>query len=190
MAKTATDPTRFGAMALLGAVFIGSASARLLDPSGAIAQEATAPDPAPAVAHCAKPEAPEALLAALKEREMQLASRADVIADRERLLEAAELRFRAQADRLQEAEAQLSATLARADEAAESDVTSLVEVYETMNPKNAAQIFEAMDITFAAGFLSRMQRDAAARILSGLPPDRAYAVSVVIAGRNASAPRE
>lgn len=91
---------------------------------------------------------------------------------------------------MREAEEQLAATLARADRAAEQDVSQLVEVYESMNPKNAAQIFEAMDVTFAAGFLSRMQREAAAEILSGLPPDKAYAVSVVIAGRNASAPRE
>lgn len=182
--------TRLGALALLGAVFVGSAGARLLDPTGAIAQEATSDEALQPVAHCAPSDAPEALLAALKEREMQLASRADVIADRESLLRAAEIRFRAQADRLREAEAQLSATLARADRAAEQDVSQLVEVYESMNPKNAAQIFDAMDVTFAAGFLSRMQRDAAAEILSGLPPDKAYAVSVVIAGRNASAPRE
>jgi flagellar motility protein MotE (MotC chaperone) len=35
-----------------------------------------------------------------------------------------------------------------------------------------------------------MQPQAAAAILAGMPPDTAYAMSVLIAGRNANAPRE
>ena len=52
------------------------------------------------------------------------------------------------------------------------------------------EVFESMDVVFAAGFISRMQRDAAARIMAGLSAEKAYAVSVVIAGRNAAAPTE
>ena len=37
-----------------------------------------------------------------------------------------------------------------------------------MNPKNAARIFESMDVTFAAGFLARMRKDTAAKIMGGM----------------------
>jgi flagellar motility protein MotE (MotC chaperone) len=47
-----------------------------------------------------------------------------------------------------------------------------------------------MDPVFAAGFLGRMRSDAAAAILAGLPPELAYSISVVLAGRNASVPTE
>jgi flagellar motility protein MotE (MotC chaperone) len=57
-----------------------------------------------------------------------------------------------------------------------------------MKPKDAAAIFESMDVTFAAGFLARMNRDAAARLMAGLSAEKAYSISVVMAGRNARAP--
>ncbi|MEM1313164.1 MAG: hypothetical protein AAGI51_01310 [Pseudomonadota bacterium] len=182
---------RFGALLVVASLFGGSALSRLVDPAGAMAQEASSLGaPSDEEMACLPPEDPVPLLAAVKERETFLAARADAIADRARLLEAAEARFRAEADRLERMEAQLAQTLAIAESAADEDVARLASVYEAMNPKNAALIFETMDVTFAAGFLTRMEREAAARILSGLPPDKAYAVSVVIAGRNAGAPRE
>lgn len=182
---------RFGALLIVASLFGGSAVSRLLDPAGAMAQEAAGLEgPTREEAACSPPEDPVPLLAAVKERETLLEARADAIADRARLLEAAEARFRVEADRLERMEAQLAQTLAIAESAADEDVARLASVYEAMNPKNASQIFETMDVTFAAGFLTRMEREAAARILSGLPPDKAYAVSVVMAGRNAGAPRE
>jgi len=42
---------------------------------------------------------------------------------------------------------------------------------------------------FAAGFLSRMQPAAAAAIMAGMTPEQAYSISVLIAGRNAMAPK-
>jgi flagellar motility protein MotE (MotC chaperone) len=47
-----------------------------------------------------------------------------------------------------------------------------------------------MDPEFAAGFLSRMQPAAAAAVLAGMAPDSAYSISVLIAGRNALAPKD
>ncbi|MFO7856081.1 MAG: hypothetical protein R6V44_12855 [Paracoccaceae bacterium] len=179
-----------GALLLLALCFAGSAIARAADPDGALVAAAVdrASIATPSGA-CPAPE-PGSLLAAIREREDQLDERAGVLADRARVLEAAERRFRAEAVALEDAERRLAATLAIADEAAEDDVGRLVAVYESMKPKSAARIFESMDVVFAAGFLARMDREAAAEILAELPPERAYAVSAVIAGRNAAAPTE
>jgi len=167
---------------VIGLLFAGSAAARLTDPEGAVAQEATAMAAREdsAARSCPRPQEAGPLLEAVREREAQLEARAREIADRERALEAAQATYREQAARLDEAEKRLAETLALADTAADRDVARLVAVYEAMKPKDAAAIFESMDVTFAAGFLARMKRDAAA--------EKAYSISVVMAGRNARAP--
>ncbi|SFI13563.1 MotE family protein [Albimonas pacifica] len=184
-----------GALLLLGLCFLGSAGLRLLDPEGALAKEAAATlsgggAQTAAADPCTPGGDPAGLLAALKQRETQLDARAAEIADRERLLQVAEAKYKEQLEALRTAEERLAATLAVADEAAEQDIERLTAVYENMNPKNAARIFESMDVTFAAGFLARMRKDTAAKIMGGMSAERAYAISAVIAGRNARAPRE
>lgn len=186
-----------GALTLIFACFAASALLRAADPGGTLAQAAASMGEAgdasgsePTAAVCEPVDDPSGLLAALRERERQLDDRAAAIADRERLLDVAEAKFKEQLEALRTAEEKLAATLAVADEAAEADIEKLVSVYENMKPKDASKIFESMDVTFAAGFLARMRQEAAARILGGMSAERAYAVSAVIAGRNASVPRE
>lgn len=137
---------------------------------------------------CRPPEGANELLAAIREREKDLKSRAAQIADREQMLRVATARVEEQIAALEDAERRLAETLALADQAAAKDIARLVAVYENMNPKAAAQIFETMDMNFAAGFLARMKSDSAAAILAGLTADRAYGISVIMAGRNAEVP--
>ncbi|KIN65935.1 hypothetical protein Z945_982 [Sulfitobacter noctilucae] len=90
---------------------------------------------------------------------------------------------------LEEAEANLRRTLSLTDGAAEDDLARLTAVYENMKPKDAAALFATMEPDFAAGFLGRMRPDYAAAVMTGLPPDVAYSISVILAGRNANAPK-
>ncbi len=121
--------------------------------------------------------------AAVTAREAELRARAQALA----LIEAS---IAEDLQRLEEAEAELRATMAAADAAAETDINKLTAVYENMKPDQASQLFQLMEPSFAAGFLGRMRADAAAAILAGLTPDLAYTISVVLAGRNAEVPRE
>ncbi|GFE64400.1 MotE family protein [Litoreibacter roseus] len=91
--------------------------------------------------------------------------------------------------RLEQAEQKLSATVAQVEGASSGDIDQLTRVYETMKPKTAAPLFEQMTPDFAAGFLGQMRPDAAAGIMAGLSSEHAYAISVVLAGRNANAPK-
>lgn len=192
---------RGGAVALIVACFLGSAAIRLLDPAGPFAAFAAevmgaghAPDggraAAQAAAECGPTGDAGALLQAVRQREAQLDARASAIADRERMLAAAEARLREERARIDEARTNLQATLTLADDAAEADIRRLVAVYENMDPKKSSKIFETMDLGFAAGFLARMRQDVAAQVLAGLPAERAYAISAMIAGRNARVPKE
>ncbi len=89
-----------------------------------------------------------------------------------------------------DAQTRLADRMQKSATASDTDVDRLVEVYEGMKPKEAAVLFEAMEPSFAAGFLARMNTDAASSLFSNLKPETAYALSVLLAGRNANAATE
>ncbi|MBN2629951.1 MAG: hypothetical protein JXR75_05365 [Rhodobacteraceae bacterium] len=136
------------------------------------------------------PEPPAALAEALKTRDAAVTAREAALQDRLAALALADAALAQRLAELQASEASLRATLAIADGAAENDLARLTAVYEAMKPAEAAALFAAMAPEFAAGFLARMRPDAAAAVLSGMPSETAYTISVLIAGRNALAPRE
>jgi flagellar motility protein MotE (MotC chaperone) len=135
------------------------------------------------------PATPLALAQALSAREGQVAVRETALAARMSALALAEAAIKVRMDEMATAEADLKKTLHIADGAAEADLTRLTAVFEAMKPKDAANLFGEMAPEFAAGFLGRMAPDAAAAVVSGMDPAKVYAISVLIAGRNALAPK-
>ena len=188
-----------GTITVIAALLAASAVLRLGSDTGmAIAEALTAPASSKTEEHAAAPETKKGppdraevgrLLAALQEREHRLAEREEQVALRAKALEVADEEIEKRMVALQKLEDELRETLALADGAAEDDLARLTTVYETMKPKDAAKLFEAMEPGFAAGFLGRMSPDAAAAVMAGLSSDAAYSISVILAGRNASAPK-
>lgn len=129
------------------------------------------------------------LLGALQKRERRVKTMEKQIEMRRRALQIADQEIRKRLASLEKAEVTLRKTLALADGAAEDDLARLTAVYENMKPKDAAALFATMEPDFAAGFLGRMRPDAAAAVMTGLPPEVAYSISVILAGRNANAPK-
>ena len=86
---------------------------------------------------------------------------------------------------VEKANAELQANLEALKAVANDDLRHLVGMYETMKPKDAADIFDSMDAAFAAGFLREMTSDNAGLIMANMDPKKSYAISVIIAGRNA-----
>lgn len=128
-------------------------------------------------------------LEALRTREAAIAQREIELRSRVQALQVAETTIDGKLAALEETEQRLRATLAMAQTAAEEDVAQLTQVYANMKPREAAAVFSQMEPDFAAGFLGRMRPDAAAAILSGMDPQAAYTISVMLAGRNANAPK-
>ncbi len=148
---------------------------------------------APAAAAHVEPatcEPPAALAEALSLREDRLAVREAALNDRQAALTLADTAITERLAQLEAMEAELRATLALAEGAAEADIDRLTAVYQVMKPKDAAALFETMSPEFAAGFLGRMTPEAAAAILSGMSSEAAYGISVIVAGRNAGAPKD
>lgn len=162
-----------------------------------IAQTVTK-DPAPLVQtvgataepqSCTTDEGAMALLETLQTREARLREQEARAATEAQTLAVAREAIEDRIAALEATEEKLAATVAIADQAAEKDITRLVAVYESMKPKDAAKLFGEMEPDFAAGFLARMRPEAAATIMAGLDPAKAYAISIVLAGRNANAPK-
>ncbi|MEM7317956.1 MAG: hypothetical protein AAF408_02935 [Pseudomonadota bacterium] len=187
---------RGGALLLVAALMFGSATVRLgLEAGPALAKTVSAgvagADPVePVQVAEADREALRHVLDSLNQREARLAQREIALEDRAKALDVAARAVDKKLAALTEAEASLRETLAIADVAAEDDLATLTQVYENMKPKTAAALFEEMNPEFAAGFLSRMSPQAAAGIMAGLSPGVAYSVSAVLAGRNASVPKQ
>ncbi|GLS85200.1 hypothetical protein GCM10010873_01730 [Cypionkella aquatica] len=135
------------------------------------------------------PTPPLALVEALNIRESKVSARETVLNDRLAALSLAEAAITARIEEMTAAEAELKKTLQIADGAAEADLARLTAVYEAMKPVDAAKLFGEMAPEFAAGFLGRMTPGAAAAAMAGMDPAKVYAISVLIAGRNAMAPK-
>lgn len=178
------------ALIALAACFFISALTRLGDPDGAMAYEVQRLARQEADAENRPLDAAEIdrLLAAIRERETELEARALKMAEREKVIEAAETRLRDQMKSMEAAEGRLSELVRMARTASKRDIDKLVATYGAMGGKRAGPIFETMDDAFAAGLLSRMDDAQAAGILAAMTPEKAYAVTVHIAGQNARAP--
>lgn len=192
---------RGGSLMLIAVLMIASAALRFGLSAPAIAREVAdamppetetpaSPAPEDQSSAAAAPADLQVLLSALQERERAIQAREVEIEDRMKALSIADAAIDRKLVALMEAEERLTAALALADGASEGDLSRLTDVYEKMKPKESAALFEQMDPDFAAGFLARMNPQAAAGILAGMQPQAAYAISVVLAGRNAAAPKE
>lgn len=121
------------------------------------------------------------LLRALHERRAQLDARAAEIDARARMLEVIEQRVAEQVRALEEQRQALEASLGQLEQADEAELARLVAIYESMKPKEAARIFEAMPATVAAGFIRRMREAKSAVIMANLGAGHAYAITLALA---------
>ena len=186
-----------GALILIAALLMSSALVRVSQDAGrAFARQSDATEVAqnqigkPDPENCTPAPDLVAMLAAFQEREKRVEEREFQIRARMKALTVVDQEISKKLTALTHAEEELRKTLATADSAAENDLSRLTTVYENMKPKDASALFETMDPSFSAGFLGRMRPESAAAILAGLTPQTAYTVSAVLAGRNASVPKE
>ena len=127
---------------------------------------------------------PPELIAEVKSLREKLDAREDALSKRELKLRILEKRMKERLNDMRVARERLAATAALVDDAAGKDVRKLADMYQQMKPKHAGQIFNEMAPSFAAGFIAEMRPDAAALILANMEAPKAYAVSLLIAGRN------
>tara|TARA_B100001123_G_scaffold182552_1_gene209045 strand:- start:2139 stop:2861 length:723 start_codon:yes stop_codon:yes gene_type:complete len=121
------------------------------------------------------------LLQELSERRQDLGRREQQLDQREALLEAAESRFEQKFAELAGLRDQLQVLLKQHDSQQEAQLNSLVKIYESMKPKDAARIFDTLDMDVLLDVVMRMKEARSAAVLAEMTPDRAKEVTLQLA---------
>lgn len=135
-----------------------------------------------------KPSSPaeRALLERLQERRQEIEARARELEIRDGLLKAAEMRLEARVAELKDLEARVGAALQAKDEADQSRFKGLVAMYENMKPKDAAKIFDRLDLGILVQVTSLINPRKMSDILGQMSAESAERLTVELAGRAAS----
>ena len=161
-------------------------------PAAAAASPAAASQPAPAAAAGNKPPvldplsmspAEVDLLQKLAERRAELDKRAAELSQREVLLQAAEKRIDEKIAKLAELKKDIGGIVDKQSQEDQDRLKSLVKIYETMKPVDAARIFSQLDMPVLLGVLENMKERNAAPILAAMDPGKAKAVTLALAER-------
>ncbi len=124
------------------------------------------------------------LLQKLSERREALDKREREIEQREAMLRAAEKRFDEKVLELEGLKTQLRSLVDQRSKDEEERLRSLVRIYETMKPKEAAQILEKLDLDVVIGVIGRMKENKLAPILASMLPERAKTLTALLVDRS------
>ena len=128
------------------------------------------------------------LLQALRERSLKLDERERELDQRNAVLKAAEKRLEEKVADLDAVKLELQQMLARNNEQEDGRLRSLVKIYESMKPKEAAAIFDKLEINVLLGVVERMKENKVAPILASMQPDRARQVTDMLADKSQRPP--
>ncbi len=161
---------------------------------GASAAGSPQPDPAPAQAPPQKPEpapvsdAERSVLLELRQRRQELDAREVTLTARESMLAALEQKLSARVAELTALQKQLEALDAVRQQREDTEWQRLVKVYEVMKPRDAAAIFNELQMSVLLPVVDRMKESKAAPVLAAMNPDKARDLTAELAklrtGRN------
>jgi flagellar motility protein MotE (MotC chaperone) len=144
-----------------------------------LAPPAEAAPPAPAEPQIS--DAEKAVLLQLRQRRQELDSRESIMATRESVLAAAEQKLAARIGELQTLQKRLEVMDAARQQRDDASWQGLVRLYETMKPRDAATIFNELQMPVLLQVLDRMKDAKAAAVLAAMNPDKARDVTAELA---------
>ena len=100
---------------------------------------------------------------------------------REVALRATEQRIDGKIQQIEAMKAQVEEMLARYNTQEDAKIRSLVKIYETMKPKDAARIFDEVEMPILLLVIDRMKEKSAAPILAAMDPKKAKQLTVELA---------
>ncbi len=138
-----------------------------------------APAPAaPAVKEKGSPE--NELYRQLQGRREQLDGRAQELDARESLILVAEKRIEQKIKEMEGLRAQLQSLVGQASEAQQAQLDNLVKIYEIMKPKEAAKIFETLELPILLGVVQKMKPARTAAVLAEMNPEKAKEITTAL----------
>jgi flagellar motility protein MotE (MotC chaperone) len=179
--------------------FPGGSKADSADITGSVQEKPKeeAAKPAPAAPEVAKPEGtvvfPEqgqpvspserAILERLQSRRQELEARAREIDIRESLLKAAEKRIDSRVEELKAVEARISAVTTQKAEADAARFKGIITMYESMKPKDAAKVFDRLEMPVLLEIASQIAPRKMSDILGLMSTEAAERLTVELARR-------
>ena len=127
--------------------------------------------------------AERAILERLSERRQELDKRARELDIREGLIAEAEKRVEGKLAEIKEAQAQLNVDTGKKNEADAARFKGLVAMYENMKPRDAAKIFDRLEVEVLLAVASQINPRRMADILAQMAPDSAEKLTVELANR-------
>lgn len=145
-------------------------------PAGGAASLAATPDPP-----TAEQRAERALLEGLRARRTAIEERDAAVTGREMVLAAAERRLVERVEALAALQAKLELADRARSEREEAGWRGMVKLYEGMRPRDAAAIFDELEMPVLVGIVDRMREAKAAPVLGAMRPDRARMLTAELA---------
>ena len=131
--------------------------------------------------------AERAILERLTERRQELDQRERELAMRETMLQAQEKRLEDKVNELKDIESKITAANQKKQDTELAKLKGVVTMYENMKAKDAAKIFDRLDIRLATEVANQIAPRRMSDILAQMSPETAERLTVELANRNASA---
>jgi flagellar motility protein MotE (MotC chaperone) len=135
-----------------------------------------------------RPQSPAetAILERLQERRAELDARAKELDMRESLLKAAEKRLEGRIAELKDLEARVNNSIQQRDDGDAARFKNVVTMYESMKAKDAAKIFDRLELKILVEVASLINPRRMSDILAQMQPDAAQQLTVELAARSSS----
>lgn len=127
------------------------------------------------------------LLQNLSKRRDELDQRERDLAIKSKVLDASEKRITDKIAEIKTLEAELSKVLAQYNEKQDGQIKSLVKIYESMKPDEAAAIFNELEMPILLDVIGKMSERKVALVLANMNPKRARDVTQELADRRKKA---
>jgi flagellar motility protein MotE (MotC chaperone) len=125
----------------------------------------------------------KAILERLQSRRQELEARAREIDIRESLIKAAEQRVQAKTEEMKAIEQRISAATSQKAEAENARFKGIVTMYEGMKPKDAAKVFDRLEMSVLIEIASQIAPRKMSDILGLMQPEAAERLTVELARR-------
>jgi flagellar motility protein MotE (MotC chaperone) len=132
--------------------------------------------------------AERAVLERLAERRDELDARAKELEMREAVVLAAEKRLEGRLAQLKQLEAQINEMVRAKDESETARIKNLVTMYENMKPKDAARVFDRLDLRILVEVTTQINPRRMSDIMAQMSPEAAERLTVELATRGKDRP--
>jgi flagellar motility protein MotE (MotC chaperone) len=146
--------------------------------------------PVPLESGRAQSAAEIALLERLQERRAELDARAKELEMRESLLKAAEKRLEGRIAELKDLEGRINNAVQQREEGEVARFKNVVTMYENMKAKDAAKIFDRLELKILVEVAKEINPRRMSDILAQMTPDAAQQLTVELAARSAAKEKE